>query len=96
VKPAFLNGILEEGIYVEQRQGFLVKGNEGKVLRLRKASYGLKQAPQAWYSRIDKYFTDRGFRRSKSKPTLYIKTQGLHDTLVVSLYVGDLIFTRTI
>jgi transposase InsO family protein len=93
VKSAFLNGVLEEEIYVEQPQGFVVKGNEGKVLRLRKALYGLKQAPRAWYSRIDQYFMDRGFRRSKSEPTLYIKTQGQHDTLIVSLYVDDLIFT---
>jgi hypothetical protein len=93
VKSAFLNGILEEEIYVEQPQGFVVKGNESKVLRLRKALYGLKQAPRAWYSRIDQYFMDRGFRRSKSEPTLYIKTQGQYDTLIVSLYVDDLIYT---
>ncbi|PNX86396.1 putative LRR receptor-like protein kinase, partial [Trifolium pratense] len=93
VKSAFLNGILEEEIYVEQPQGFVVKGNEDKVLRLRKALYGLKQAPRAWYSRIDQYFMDRGFRRSKSEPTLYIKTQGQYDTLIVSLYVDDLIYT---
>ena len=51
------------------------EGKESKVLRLRKALYGLKQAPRAWYSRIDQYFMDRGFRRSKSEPTLYIKSQ---------------------
>ncbi|KAK4400189.1 Retrovirus-related Pol polyprotein from transposon RE1 [Sesamum angolense] len=62
------------------------------VLRLKKALYGLKQAPRAWYSRIDKYFMDRGFRRSLSEPTLYIKSQG-NDTLIVSLYVDDLIYT---
>lgn len=92
VKSAFLNGVLEEEIYVEQPQGF-VKGNESKVLRLKKALYGLKQAPRAWYSRIDQYFTNQGFRRSKSEPTLYIKTKGQHNTLIVSLYVDDLIYT---
>ncbi|KAK4389894.1 Retrovirus-related Pol polyprotein from transposon TNT 1-94 [Sesamum angolense] len=51
------------------------KGSEEKVLRLKKALYGHKQAPRAWYSRIDKYFMDRGFRRSLSEPTLYIKSQ---------------------
>ncbi|KAL0318556.1 UNVERIFIED_CONTAM: Retrovirus-related Pol polyprotein from transposon RE1 [Sesamum angustifolium] len=70
----------------------LAKGSEEKVLRLKKALYGLKQAPRAWYSRIDKYFMDRGFRRSLSEPTLYIKSQG-NDTLIVSLYVDDLIYT---
>ncbi|KAL0313853.1 UNVERIFIED_CONTAM: Retrovirus-related Pol polyprotein from transposon RE2 [Sesamum angustifolium] len=79
-------------IYVEQPQGFIAKGSEEKVLRLKKALYGLKQAPRAWYSRIDKYFMDRGFRMSLSEPTLYIKSQG-NDTLIVSLYVDDLIYT---
>ncbi|KAK4410977.1 Retrovirus-related Pol polyprotein from transposon RE2 [Sesamum angolense] len=59
-----------------QLPGFIAKGSEEKVLRLKKALYGLKQAPSAWYSRIDKYFMDRGFRRSLSEPTLYIKSQG--------------------
>ncbi|KAL0392228.1 UNVERIFIED_CONTAM: Retrovirus-related Pol polyprotein from transposon RE2 [Sesamum radiatum] len=92
VKSAFLNGYIDEEIYVEQPQGFIAKGSEEKVLRLKKALYGLKQAPRAWYSRIDKYFMDRGFRRSLSEPTLYIKSQG-NDTLIVSLYVDDLIYT---
>ena len=93
VKSAFLNGVLEEEIYVEQPQGFVSEGKESKVLRLRKALYGLKQAPRAWYSRIDQYFMDRGFRRSKSEPTLYIKSQGQY-TLLLSLYVDDLIYTE--
>ncbi|KAK4395665.1 Retrovirus-related Pol polyprotein from transposon RE2 [Sesamum angolense] len=93
VKSAFLNGYIDEEIYVEQPQRFIAKGSEDKVLRLKKELYGLKQAPRAWYSRIDKYFMDRGFRRSLSVPTLYIKSQG-NDTLIVSLYVDDLIYTR--
>ncbi|KAL0319934.1 UNVERIFIED_CONTAM: Retrovirus-related Pol polyprotein from transposon TNT 1-94 [Sesamum radiatum] len=92
VKSAFLNGYIDEEIYVEQPQGFIAKGYEEKVLRLKKALYGLKQAPRAWYSRIDNYFMDRGFRRSLSEPTLYVKRQG-NDTLIVSLYVDDLIYT---
>ncbi|KAK4399642.1 Retrovirus-related Pol polyprotein from transposon RE2 [Sesamum angolense] len=92
VKSAFLNGYIDEEIYVEQPQGFIAKGSEEKVLRLKKALYGLKQAPRAWYSRIDKYFMDRGFRRSLSESTLYIKSQG-NDTLIISLYVDDLIYT---
>jgi len=84
--------VLEEEIYVEQPQGFINKGNEGKVLRLKKALYGLKQDPRAWYSKIDQYFIDQGFRRSQSEPTLYIKSQGQYH-LIVSLYVNDLIYT---
>jgi len=69
VKSVFLNGVLEEEIYIEKSQGFINKGNEGKVLRLKKALYGLKQAPQAWYGKIDQYFIDQGFKRSNNEPT---------------------------
>ncbi|KAL0282268.1 UNVERIFIED_CONTAM: Retrovirus-related Pol polyprotein from transposon RE2 [Sesamum angustifolium] len=82
VKSAFLNGYIDEEIYVEQPQGFIAKGSEEKVLRLKKALYGLKQALRAWYSRIDKYFMDRGFWRSLSEPTLYIKSQGNNEKMI--------------
>ena len=59
VKSAFLNGELKEEIYVEQPQGFEVKGEERKVYKLKKALYGLKQAPRAWYSQIDGYFSQK-------------------------------------
>ena len=50
VKSTFLNGYLEEEVYVEHPQGSEVPGQEHKVYRLKKALYGLKQAPRAWYS----------------------------------------------
>jgi hypothetical protein len=56
VKSAFLNGFLEEEIYIEQPMSYEVKGHEDNILKLNKALYGLKQAPRAWYSRIDGYF----------------------------------------
>ncbi|EON88790.1 Ribonuclease H, partial [Plesiomonas shigelloides 302-73] len=64
VKSAFLNGLLEEEVYIEQPPGFEEKGQEDKVLKLKKALYGLKQAPRAWNSRIDKYFQEKNFTKS--------------------------------
>lgn len=56
VKFSFLNGVLEEEVYIEQPSGYLQQGSEGKVYKLNKALYGLKQTPRAWYTRINTYF----------------------------------------
>uniref|UniRef100_A0A803PYJ1 Reverse transcriptase Ty1/copia-type domain-containing protein n=1 Tax=Cannabis sativa TaxID=3483 RepID=A0A803PYJ1_CANSA len=63
VKSAFLNGFLEEEVYIEEPLGYEVKGHEGKVLKLKKALYGLKQASRAWNTRIDKHFQDKDFTK---------------------------------
>jgi hypothetical protein len=55
VKTKFLNGIIEEEVYIEKPQGFKVHGRESHVCSLKKVLYRLKQAPRVWYSRIDKY-----------------------------------------
>ena len=92
VKSAFLNGVLEEEVYIQQPPGYEVKGQESKVLRLKKALYGLKQAPRAWNSRIDKYFHQSGFIKCPYEHALYFKIKN-GDVLIVCLYVDDLIFT---
>ena len=61
--------------------------------RLKKALCGLKQAPGAWYSRIDSYITENGFHISESEPTLYTKVDEKFKMLIVFLHVDDLIFT---
>lgn len=94
VKSAFLNGFLEEEIYVEKPKGFLVKGHKDKVYLLKKALYGLKQAPRAWYSRIDEYLSKLGFVKSLSESTLYINGDQAN-FIVISLYVDDLLVTSS-
>ncbi|CAH9099164.1 unnamed protein product [Cuscuta epithymum] len=91
VKSAFLNGDLLEEVYVHQPVGFVKKGEEEKVYRLKKALYGLKQAARAWYSKIDSFFINSGFQKSDNEPTLYVKRVGM-EFLVVCLYVDDIIY----
>ncbi|MCI22454.1 retrovirus-related pol polyprotein from transposon tnt 1-94, partial [Trifolium medium] len=64
VKSAFLNGPLDEEVYVSQPPGFTKEGKEEMVYRLNKALYGLKQALRAWNKRIDGFLTQVGFKKS--------------------------------
>ena len=59
VKTTFLHGDLEEEIYMQQPQGYEVKGKENLVCRLKKSLYGLKQAPRQWYLKFDKFMTEQ-------------------------------------
>lgn len=92
VKTAFLNGQIEEEVYIEQLKGFETFDHESHVCRLKRALYGLKQAPRAWYTRIDNYFTRLGFTKSEVNANLYhIMVKGKE--LIIVLYVDDLILT---
>ncbi|CAL8167156.1 unnamed protein product [Prunus armeniaca] len=70
------------------------ENKEDRVYKLKKALYGLKQAPRAWYEEINSYFTKGGFQRSPSETTLYVKIVD-SGILIVSLYVDDIIYTRS-
>jgi len=63
VKTKFLNGIIEEEVYIEQPQGFKVEDLGTHVCKLKKALYGLNQAPRAWYGWIDGFRTSLGFSK---------------------------------
>ena len=90
VKTAFLNGILEEEVYLEQPKGFVSHDFFSYVFKLKKALHGLKQAPPVWYERIDKYLLSLGFSKNDADPNLYFKvTKG--DMLILILYVDDLL-----
>ena len=92
VKTAFLNGVIEEDVYIEQPEDFIVHGSNSHVCRLKKAPYGVKQAPRAWYSRIDNYLQRLGFTKSDADSNLYFKVVGNHPLILV-LYVDDLFLT---
>jgi FtsZ-interacting cell division protein YlmF len=91
VKSTFLNGDLNEEVYMEQPEGFELSDNPDLVCKLKKSLYGLKQAPHAWYHRLDTYLKDKGFKRGTVDNNLYIKTEG-DDLLIVLVYVDDIIF----
>ena len=71
VKTAFLHGAIKEEVYVEQLLGFKVQDRDTHVCRLKKALYGLKEAPRTWYEMIDSYLMKLGFTRSNADPNLY-------------------------
>ena len=92
VKTTFLDGEIEEEVYVEQLDGFVVHGKESHVCRLKKALYGLKQAPRAWYGRIDGFLVRLGFTKSLADSNLYYKVVD-GQSLILVLYVDDLFLT---
>jgi hypothetical protein len=92
VKTTFLNGTIEEEVYIEQPQGFEVHSRDTHVCKLKKALYGLKQAPRAWYARIDNYLIRLGFSKSHADLNLYYKVVN-NATVILLLYVDDLFLT---
>jgi hypothetical protein len=89
VKSVFLNGDLQEEVYVQQPAGFVNADSEHKVLRLRKALYGLHQAPRAWNTKLDDTLLSFGFVRCASEPAVYTRRQG-SEQLIIGVYVDDL------
>ncbi|KAL8147589.1 hypothetical protein AgCh_005055 [Apium graveolens] len=94
VKSAFLNGELEEEVYVEQPPGFVDSKFPNHVYRLDKVLYGLKQAPRAWYETLSQFLLESGFHRGTIDKTLFYLNHG-KDLLLVQIYVDDIIFGST-
>jgi hypothetical protein len=92
VKSAFLNDDLKEEVYVHQPPGFVIPGKEGKVLRLRKTLYGLRQAPQTWNAKLDSTLKGMGFRQSSHEAAIYRRGNG-GNILLVGVYVDDMVIT---
>jgi hypothetical protein len=92
VKITFLNGFIEEEVYIEQPQGFEVEDIKTHVWRLKKTLYRLNQAPEAWSRRIDSFLTSLGFTKSKADFNLYFKVMN-DEPVILLLYVDDLFLT---
>ena len=92
VKNAFLQGELEDEVYMLPPPGLEHLVKPGNVLRLKKAIYGLKQSPRAWYRKLSTTLNGRGFRKSELDHTLFTLT-GPSGIIVLLVYVDDLIIT---
>lgn len=92
VNNAFLQGRLKDEVYVKQPPGFVDQDRPHFVCRLKKALYGLRQAPRAWYQELRNYLLTLGFVNSVADTSLFIKRAG-HQVLYVLVYVDDMLIT---
>ena len=92
VKTSFLNGKIDEEVYIEQPKGFVTHGDKSHVCKLKKALYGLKQSLRVWYARMDGFLHNLGFTKSIVDSNLYFKVVHNH-ILILVLYVEDLFLT---
>ncbi|GMI66032.1 hypothetical protein HRI_000272500 [Hibiscus trionum] len=94
VNNAFLKGDLQEDVYMQQVPGFEEGSSTGKVLvcKLRKALYGLRQAPRNWFAKLKEFLCTLGFVESKADPSLFLLLNG-HDVTYLIVYVDDILIT---
>ncbi|KAG7556870.1 Retrotransposon gag domain [Arabidopsis suecica] len=92
VKNAFLQGELEEEVYMKPPPGLEDHNAPGKVFKLKKAIYGLKQSPRAWYHKLSTTLLKRGFKKSEADNTLFTlpSKEGI---VVILVYVDDIIIS---
>ncbi|GJX15012.1 zinc finger, CCHC-type containing protein [Tanacetum coccineum] len=95
VKTSFLNGDLEEEIYMKQPEGFVMPGNEHKVCKLIKSLYGLKQAPKQWHHKFDEVVLSNGFMLNQSDKCVYCKFDESGKGVIICLYVDDILIFGT-
>ncbi|GJW32408.1 retrovirus-related pol polyprotein from transposon TNT 1-94 [Tanacetum coccineum] len=94
VKSAFLNGFINEEVYVAQPPGFIDFAKPNYVYRLKKALYGLKQAPKAWYDRLKAFLIKHDYSMGMVDNTLFTKKKD-SNLIIVQIYVDDIIFGST-
>ena len=94
VKSAFLNGMLQKEVYVEQSKSFVDPHKSDDVYKLKRALYDLKQAPRAWYDRLIAYLTEYGFKRGSANTTLFIRNNK-NSFIVAQIYGDDIVFGAT-
>ena len=91
VKTAFLNGYLDEEIYMDQPEGFIASGQEKKVCKLIRSLYGLKQAPKQWHMKFDEIILSYGFVINQTDECVYHKIDKNNKIVILCLYVDDIL-----
>ena len=94
VKSTFLNGILDEEVYIEQLEGFEDPRKRDMICKLHKALYGLEQAPKAQYERLHNYLIQIIFQRKNDNSSMYIKEGPNKKIVLVEIFVDDILFTK--
>jgi hypothetical protein len=94
VKTTFLNGGLEEEIYMDQPEGFVVQGQEGMVCKLVKSLYGLKQSPKQWHDKFDRTLTSGWLCYNEVEKCVYYRYGG-GEGVILCLYVDDILIFGT-
>ncbi|GKF61240.1 zinc finger, CCHC-type containing protein [Tanacetum coccineum] len=95
VKIAFLNGELDEEVYMNQPQGFIMHGNENKVCKLIKSMYGFKQAHKQWHQKFDGVVLSSGYLLNQVEKYVYNKFDKNGKGVVICLYVDDMLIFGT-
>ncbi|KAK9018611.1 hypothetical protein V6N11_001581 [Hibiscus sabdariffa] len=90
VKTVFLNGKLEEDVYMTQPEGFVAIENGGKVCKLQRSIYGLKKVSRSWNLRFNDAIEDFGFIKNEDEPCVYKKVSGSIVSFLI-LYVDDIL-----
>ena len=93
VKMAFLNGHLEEDIYMEQSLGFTFSDDDHKIYKLQRSIYGLKQVSQSWNTRFNDVIKIFGFIKNEEEPCVFKKVSGSTVVFLI-LYVDDILLIR--
>ncbi|GKG36915.1 zinc finger, CCHC-type containing protein, partial [Tanacetum coccineum] len=95
VKIAFLNGELEEEVYMNQPLGFILPGNENKVCKLVKSFYGLKQTPKQWHQKFDDVVFSNGYIVNQADKCVYSNFYASRKGVIICLYVNDMLIFGT-
>ncbi|GJT30627.1 zinc finger, CCHC-type containing protein [Tanacetum coccineum] len=95
VKTTFLNGELDEEVYMNQPRGFIMPGNENKVCKLIKSLYGLKQAPKQWHQKFDEVVLSNVYLLNQAEKYVYSKFDETDKGVIICLYVDDMLIFGT-